>query len=174
MKLLSLLTHNDGYAPSISVLFYTALICTFLWTVPHFIANYIRARRTGLEIIISPITPYTLTWRLTSSLFRPILQQFGWYRAIDWTCCWQDGNTLHSELGDSFLVVSPGLIVLCTIDATTYEAVLKGWREFEKPDNVNEILGTFGRNVDTVRPSQSKMSRQIESVLADMRLVEWR
>jgi cytochrome P450 len=47
------------------------------------------------------------------------------------------------------LIVSPGLTVLCTSDTTTYEAVLKSWKEFEKPDNVNEILGTFGRNVDT-------------------------
>lgn len=45
--------------------------------------------------------------------------------------------------------MSPGLTVLCTSDSVSYEAVLKSWREFRKPDNVNEILGTFGPNVDT-------------------------
>ncbi|KAI5374498.1 hypothetical protein J4E82_006732 [Alternaria postmessia] len=39
--------------------------------------------------------------------------------------------------------------VLCTSDPKTIEHVLKKWREFVKPDNVNEILGTFGQNVDT-------------------------
>ncbi|CAN9410151.1 unnamed protein product [Alternaria alternata] len=74
--------------------------------------NYLSARKTGLRIIISPITPYTLQWRLLTSLCGSYLQQ---YRC----------------------------------DPKTIEHVLKKWREFVKPDNVNEILGTFGQNVDT-------------------------
>lgn len=116
----------------------------------YFSTNLIAARKTGLHYIISPLTPYTLHWQLATSLLRPVLIKFRWFRAIDWTCCWRDGNTLHAELGGRFLVVSPGLIVLCTDDIVTVDSVLKDWRQYVKPDNVNEILGTFGRNVDTV------------------------
>lgn len=89
---------------------------------------------------------------------------------IDWTCCWQDARLASTSAEKQVLVISPGSIVLCTRDEKTVEGVLRKWREFEKPDGINgmfnenrvgknkglmwrekEILGTFGRNVDTVR-----------------------
>jgi hypothetical protein len=103
-------------------------------------SNYYAARYTGLRLIVSPITPYTLQWKIASALFRPLLVRFKWFRAIDWTCCWQDGDALHRELGLSFIVVSPGCNVLCTSDGQTIEHVFKKWREFVKPDNVNGEL----------------------------------
>jgi hypothetical protein len=92
-------------------------------------------------VVISPITPYTLQWKIASTLLRPLLVQFRWFRAIDWTCCWQDGDKLHEELGLGFIVVSPGLNVLCTSDPKTIEHVLKKWRDYVKPDNVNGVFG---------------------------------
>lgn len=111
--------------------------------------NYKKARDTGLKIIISPITPYTWQWQFATAAFDSFLQSFRWYRAINWNCAWKDGDILHHELGANFLVVSPGLNVLCTSDPKTMEHTFRKWREFVKPDNVNEILGTFGQNVDT-------------------------
>jgi hypothetical protein len=99
--------------------------------------NYIAVRGTGLRLVISPITPYTLQWQLASSLLRPLLRKFRWFRVIDWTCAWQDALVINETLGSSFIVVSPGLNVLCTGDAQTIEHVLKKWRDFVKPDNVN-------------------------------------
>ncbi|KAF2831742.1 cytochrome P450 [Ophiobolus disseminans] len=111
--------------------------------------NYVSARKTGLRFIVSPITPYTVAWQVATALLRPVLVKFRWFRAIDWTCAWQDGNSLHEELGSCFIVVSPGLNVLCSSDSRTIVNVLRRWREFVKPDNVNEIIGLFGQNVDT-------------------------
>jgi hypothetical protein len=125
-----------------------SIVYILLTTIPSLISNYIAARKTNLRIVISPITPYSLTWRVAASLFGPVLQRCAWYRAIDWTCCWRDANAAMENEG--VMVVSPGLNVLCTNDEGTIEGVLRGWREFVKPDGVNEILGTFGRNVDTV------------------------
>lgn len=106
-----------------------------------FFRNYLAARNTGLRIVISPITPYTLQWQLASSLCRPTLERFCWYRAIDWTCAYQDDDKLHQELGWSFIVVSPGLNVVCSNDPPTIKHGLDKWREFIKPDNVNgEII----------------------------------
>ncbi|KAH7379157.1 cytochrome P450 [Phaeosphaeria sp. MPI-PUGE-AT-0046c] len=138
-----------GEKSALNVLVAGVVLYTLSTTILCFARNYIAARRIGLKIIISPITPYTLQWRLVASILERVLVRFRWYRAIDWTCAWQDGNTLHKELGDCFIVVSPGLNVVCTSDPKTIEHVLKDWRAFVKPDNVNEILGTFGHNVDT-------------------------
>ena len=121
----------------------TSILClvfTHFFVVTPFyqlFRNYLSARKTGLRIIISPITPYTLQWRLLTSLCGSYLQQYRWFRAIDWTCCWQDNDRLHQELGLCFIIVAPGHNVLCTSDPKTIEHVLKKWREFVKPDNVN-------------------------------------
>ncbi|KAF2026139.1 cytochrome P450 [Setomelanomma holmii] len=125
------------------------IFCCVLHPIYSLLRNYVLARRAGLCIIVSPVTPYTFQWQLLASRLRPTLEYFQWFRAIDWTCAWHDENKLHQELGLSFIVVSPGLNVLCTSDPKTIEHVLKKWRDFVKPDNVNELLGTFGQNVDT-------------------------
>jgi hypothetical protein len=118
--------------------------------------NYISARRFDLRIIVSPVTPYTLQWQLAASLFRPYLQRFIWFRAIDWTCCWQDNDKLHQELGLCFIVVTPGHNVLCTSDPKTIEHVLKQWRDFVKPDNVNgESSHEYERVEDSLWPQRS-------------------
>lgn len=114
-----------------------ALSYTIFTTVVGLLGNYLAARKTGLKIVLSPITPYSLQWRLAASVCENILRRFRWYRAIDWTCAWQDGAALHEELGSCFVVVSAGLNVVCTSDAKTMEYVLKDWRGFVKPDNVN-------------------------------------
>lgn len=102
--------------------------------------NYHYARKTGLRIIISPITPYTLKWQIATAVLGPVLHRFRWFRAIDWTCAWQDDDKLHKELGTCFVVVAPGFNVLCTSDVKTIDHVLKKWRDFVKPDNVNGKL----------------------------------
>ncbi|KAF7455017.1 CypX Cytochrome P450 [Pyrenophora tritici-repentis] len=133
------------------VLIISLISIPFLVIQPLFklFCNYTTAQKSGLRIIVSPLPPFSFQWQLAAHLFRPLLQQWQWFRAIDWTCCWHDNDALHQELGLCFIVVSPGHNVLCTSDPRSIDHVLKKWRDFVKPDNVNEILGTFGQNVDT-------------------------
>ncbi|KAH7061668.1 cytochrome P450 [Paraphoma chrysanthemicola] len=140
---------HPGIVEHINALVSLLIFCCILHPAFTLLRNYIKARGTGLRIVVSPITPYTLQWQLSASFLRPVLEHFRWFRVIDWTCAWNDDDRLHEQLGQCLILVSPGLNVLCTSDPKTIEHVLKKWREFEKPDNVNEILGTFGQNVDT-------------------------
>jgi hypothetical protein len=119
------------------ILTYLAIPYLIVYPLVSFVHNYIAARNSGLRFIVSPITPYTLQWQIASSLLRPVLCRFRWFRVIDWTCVWQDDDKVHKKLGRCFIVVSPGLNVLCTSDPKTLEHVLRKWREFVKPDNVN-------------------------------------
>jgi hypothetical protein len=123
-----------GEGNAIVILF---VFCFIVHPAFSLFRNYIQARKTGLRIIISPITPYSIRWQLSASLLRSVLQNFHWFRAIDWTCAWRDDDKLHRELGQCFIIVSPGLNVLCTSDPKTTEHVLRKWREFVKSDNVN-------------------------------------
>jgi hypothetical protein len=121
------------------LLILSLLLAHFFITYPLFCLyrNYRAAQKTGLRLIVSPVTPYTLQWQLVTSVLRPLVVRFRWFRAIDWTCCWQDDDTLHQDLGLCFIVVAAGHNVLCASDQKTIEHVLKKWRDFVKPDNVN-------------------------------------
>jgi hypothetical protein len=121
------------------LLIITLLLITYVVAYPvlSLCRNYISARKTGLCLLVSPIPPYTKVWQIAASQLRPVLCHFRWFRAIDWTCAWHDDDKLHDTLGSCFIVVSSGLNVLCTSNPKTIEHVLKKWREFVKPDNVN-------------------------------------
>jgi predicted ABC-type sugar transport system permease subunit len=98
---LSTLHHRAKSATMIIVTILYLLFTHFLFTVTlyHLSRNYHSARRSGLRIILSPITPYSLQWQLLANLCGSYLQRYRWYRAIDWTCCWQDNDKSHQELG---------------------------------------------------------------------------
>jgi hypothetical protein len=74
-----LVTYRDDYKRMILFVQYTALIWICCGVVLPFLAGYIRARKTGLKIVVSPLTPYTLNWRIASLVLRPVLRRFRWY-----------------------------------------------------------------------------------------------
>lgn len=133
----------------ISLLIFVLLV-TALSTWPYRLyRNYLDARKTGLCLIISPITPFELPWHICPAIFGSIIKRQRWFRALDQTCSWQDKNLLHEKLGSCFIHVSPGLNMLCTSDPTAIEYVYKKTKEFVKPD-VMKTLDFFGPNIITV------------------------
>jgi cytochrome P450 len=111
--------------------------------------NYLIARRTGLSLIISPITPFTLSWHILPALFPSFIKRQRWYRALDQTCAWQDKNKIHAELGTCFMHVSPDMNMLCTSDSVAIDNVFKKMNDFIKPE-VFKTLDFFGPNIITV------------------------
>jgi cytochrome P450 len=131
---------------SILVLLFAALFATWPYKI---YCNYLVARKTGLRIIISPLTPFELPWQVSPSLFGSLVKRQRWFRALDQTCAWQDKNKLHEELGSCFLLVSPGMNMLCTNDPIAFEQVFKKMKEFPKPE-VFKTLDFFGPSIMTV------------------------
>ncbi|KAF2028267.1 cytochrome P450 [Setomelanomma holmii] len=112
-------------------------------------SNYLIARKTGLRLIISPITPFELPWHISPALFGNFVKRQRWFRALDQTCAWQDKNKLHAELGPHFIHVSPGMNMLCTSDPVAIDHVFKKIKDFVKPE-VFKTLDFFGPNIITV------------------------
>lgn len=126
------------------------LLAALLAAWPYKIyCNYHIARKTGLRIIISPLTPFELPWQIAPSLFGALVKRQRWFRALDQTCAWQDKNKLHEDLGSCFLLVSPGMNMLCTNDPVAFEHVFKRMKEFPKPE-VFKTLDFFGPSIMTV------------------------
>jgi cytochrome P450 len=131
---------------SIILLVISALLLTYPYKLYR---NYLIARRTGLPIILSPITPFQTLWHIGPALCGSFLNRRRWFRALDQSCVWQDKNSLHAELGTCFLVVSPGYNMLCTSDPVAIDNVFKNMTEFVKPE-VFKRLDFFGPNIITV------------------------
>jgi cytochrome P450 len=126
------------------------LVLTAFLTWPYRIyRNYLIARKTGLRLIISPITPFELPWHISPALFGSLIKRQRWFRALDQTCAWQDKNKLHEELGSCFMHVSPRMNMLCTSDPVAIDHVFKKMKEFVKPE-VFKTLDFFGPNIITV------------------------
>ncbi|KAH7081478.1 cytochrome P450 [Paraphoma chrysanthemicola] len=111
--------------------------------------NYLSARKTGLAIVISPITPYALPWHIARGPLGSFMKRQRWFRALDQTCAWQDRNKLHAELGPCFIHVSPGMNMVCASDPVAIDYVFKTMKEFPKPE-VFKTLDFFGPNIITV------------------------
>jgi cytochrome P450 len=126
------------------------LLTVYALTWPYKLyRNYLIARKTGLRLIISPITPFELPWHILPAIFNSWVKRQRWFRALDQTCAWQDKNALHEELGLCFMHVSPGMNMLCTSDAVAIDHVFKNMNTFVKPE-VFKTLDFFGPNLVTV------------------------
>jgi cytochrome P450 len=111
--------------------------------------NYLIASKTGLRLIISPLTPFELPWHMVPAIFGDSVKRQRWFRALDQTCAWQDKDKLHEELGQCFMHVSPGMNMMCTSDPVAIDHVFKKMRDFVKPE-VFKTLDFFGPNIITV------------------------
>jgi cytochrome P450 len=134
----------------VHILFLFLLVLAAFLAWPYKIyCNYLIARKTGLRLIVSPITPFELPWHVSPAVFGSLIKRQRWFRALDQTCAWQDKNKLHEELGPCFMHVSPGMNMLCTSDPVAIDHVFKKIKEFVKPE-VFKTLDFFGPNIITV------------------------
>lgn len=152
-----------------------SIIFAFLsWTIISISLNYTAARKMGLPVIISPVSPLNPLWILTYRTFPSILSlsrlPFGlgkWARCtfLGWT--FNDKHALHDELGPVFVVVTPGGNEVTVADSHATHDILSHRKEFIKPaamygmesivkvavscaDENTEQLNVFGRNLNTV------------------------
>ncbi|OAL01201.1 cytochrome P450 [Phaeosphaeriaceae sp. SRC1lsM3a] len=125
-------------------------------------SNYLTARKTGLRIIFSPITPFQLLWHVLPSFIPSFLKRQRWFRALDQGSSWQDKNKVHEELGSSYIMVSPGMNMLCTSDPVALNHVYKNMKDFIKPE-VFKNLDMFGPNIITVNDEPWMRHRKLTS-----------
>lgn len=81
-------------------------------TIITMAGNYRAARKTGLPIVVSPVTPRNPIWLLTQKHMAPIISQapFGigsWARFTKRGWLWKDHENMHQELGKVWVQVSP-------------------------------------------------------------------
>lgn len=157
-------------------LVFGAVLAWITWTAASLFENFRVARQVGLPLIISPVSTLDPLWMLTVKCL-PILRSlsglpFGWGNfarctSIGWH--FKEKYTLHDQLGDAFILVTPSTNELVVADPDAASEVFGRRKDFTKPaviystaqpfpsalgsDSIPpEQLDIFGPNVNTVRP----------------------
>ena len=139
---------------ALTVLVVTA-VCLVL-RVRSLVHNLHQARRSGLHYTLSLVTEVETWAYLTDPIIRKLYrrhlleQQKGWpgwarFMVKDWM--YEDKYRAHAELGDIFLVVSPGSIVCYVADPDLAQEVCMRRRDFIKPRDKMKMIEPFGPNV---------------------------
>jgi cytochrome P450 len=153
----------------LSIIF-AILLPVFLFLVStawSLFCNHAIARKIGLPVIIVPISPENPLWMLLARHVIPILQyvpfgngDFSRFCHVGWE--FELKARAHIDLGDAFILATPGKnwIYLCDADAT--HDIIKRERsgEFARPVELLAILDVFGPNISTMNGSDWQRQRK--------------
>ncbi|KAJ4286037.1 hypothetical protein N0V90_013384 [Kalmusia sp. IMI 367209] len=132
--------------------------------------NYLIARKVGIPVRVIPINPENPLWMvLDKRVFIPLFEKLpfgpGTFTRFNWRG-WEfaDKYRAHEEMGDVFLMVTPGRlwIHLCNPEALT--EVLRKEKEFPRPLEIFEMTKVFGDNLSTADGKSWNKHRKITSL----------
>lgn len=118
----------------------SVFFASLTWTTISVFSNYNAARKVGLPVIISPVSPLNPFWILTYRTFPFVLTlrhlPFGFGRLarctfLGWS--FKDKYALHAELGPVFVTVTPGGNEMWVADAQATHNILMRRKDFIKP-----------------------------------------
>ena len=118
---------------------YSVLAAYAIWTVTSLLVNYYSARRIGLPIVISPVSPLDPFW-IFSHRYLPLklLRSLPWGLGTFARCSYmgwsfQDKCAIHQEMGGAFVLVNPGINEVIVADPEAVHSILGRRKEFIKP-----------------------------------------
>lgn len=131
--------------------------------------NILAARKTGLAYVVLPCSPFNIFWHVTGGLWVYLIRLLppslweGWLFLLinDWGYRFQQKP--FERLGDSFLAVSPGCLILLTQDAGVIHEIATRRDHFPKATQFYKLLELFGRNLLTTEGALWRLHRKATS-----------
>ncbi|KAI1091330.1 cytochrome P450 [Rostrohypoxylon terebratum] len=131
--------------------------------------NIAAAKRSGLPYYIIPISPWNRVGQIFNGIWVPaykLLPRKFWQDIepilyLNWQ--YEANHKLFAKLGDTFLIVSPGMILCFTENAEVFHQVTSKREAFPKPTEAYALLGQYGQNVLTLEGAAWRMHRKITS-----------
>ncbi|PQE02867.1 cytochrome P450 protein [Rutstroemia sp. NJR-2017a BBW] len=131
--------------------------------------NYNKARKIGLPLVILPIDSGNPLWMSIDTKVLPFFrrlpfgfQNFTRFNYRGWEI--HDRYKAHQELGDAFILVTPGKNWLQLCNAETLADIFSRKAEFTRPTEMLEMLNVFGPNLGTTEGQQWQRHRKITAV----------
>jgi len=119
--------------------------------------NYLVARKVGIPVCVIPINPENPIWMvLDKRVFIPLFEKLpfgpGTFTRYNWRG-WEfaDKYRAHEEMGDVFLMATPGRLWIHLCNPEALADVLRKDKEFPRPLEIFEMTKVFGDNLSTVR-----------------------
>lgn len=176
--------------------FQLLLLMTFLpttWVLYSWyclLKNYLIARNIGIPIVVIPISHENPLWMIVDKkFFIPLFQRLpfgsGTFTRYNWRG-WEfaDKNKSHLEMGDVFVVVTPGRNWLYLCNAEALVDVFQRRADFPRPLELFgmsylskgqllliliEMVNIFGLNLSTVSLVHKETSRKADHKRIDRR-----
>lgn len=128
--------------------------------------NYRAAKNTGLPIVISPVERLNLAWVAFQKPLRGLLENlpfglgsFVRYTTLSWY--FEDKYRMHTEHGKVFMVVSPGMNELHSVDPDVNAQVFSRRKDFEKPKKILKAVAIYGDSIASVTDADWQRHRRI-------------
>ncbi|KAF2684900.1 cytochrome P450 monooxygenase-like protein [Lentithecium fluviatile CBS 122367] len=150
------------------------------WTACSLLRNYIIARSTKLPITIRYISPASALWMIFSPIichlasFLPFTASFVATYRRGWEA--RERCRPHLELGDLFIICTPGGNWLKVANSEVANDILKRKDEFGRDLESFEVLNIYGKNLATTEGSEWQRHRKVAAVTFTERNCElvWR
>ncbi|KAL8376440.1 hypothetical protein RB595_007502 [Gaeumannomyces hyphopodioides] len=142
------------------------------------LANIAKAKKTKLRYLVVFCCPDSNVWYEVQKLVLPIMKALmpaSWWdnwlfvTKKDWA--YHSGQRPWDMLGECFLVVSPGTIVLYTRNPDAIQRVTSRREAFAKPTYLYKLIARYGDNVVTTEGAVWRMHRRATSIIFTERLV---
>lgn len=147
-----------------------ALLGAYLLTsTAHSLAtNYAAARKTGLPVVISPISKLNPLWLVVQRRFAPWMRRnlpaafSAWTRHNVLSWFFDDKYLLFAELGSrSWLHVTPSEVEFHCADPAVNAQVFGRRADFDKPAAVLHLVDIYGPNISSVTGAEWKRHRRV-------------
>lgn len=123
-------------------------------------------RRTGLPVVISPVDHLNPVWIALQKPLRPFLENlpfglgsFVRYSHLSWF--FDDKYRMHEEHGKIFMVVTPGMNELHSVDPDVNSQILSRRKDFEKPEKILKAVVIYGDSIASVTNKDWQRHRRI-------------
>ena len=147
-----------------------AFLCAYLLasTAIALANNYAAARKTGLPVVISPVSKLNPLWLIAQRRLAPWMRRnlpaslSSWTRHNTLSWFFDDKYLLFNELGSrSWLHVSPGGIEFHCADPAVNAQVFGRRNDFDKPPEVLDIVDIYGPNISSVTGAEWRRHRRV-------------
>ena len=125
----------------------SCLLSFALWQITSIARHYVAARKIGLPIIISPVSPLNPFWALSYRIFPSILSlrrlPYGlgtWARCTAMGWAFEDKHQIHDECGPLFTLVTPAGNEVTIADPIVAHTIFARRKDYVKP---TILYGTY-------------------------------
>ena len=131
--------------------------------------NLAKAKRSGLPYIVAPVYFLESWWLITHPLWLPLLAKLprSWTKWVDFCIpdfYYRRSIDVFQKVGsDTFMVVSPGGIMMHTADAAVITQVTTRRNDFPKPTAIYRSVDVYGKNVVSTEGAVWRQHRKATS-----------